>query len=118
MSDPTYVDVVRHDIRAFAVASVVLVAAYAVMALWLLDVLDSTGRAIALVLGVVAFVVSFVGWATHDRHIRERLFVLAPALAAALPIGLSVGGPPGLMVSFALALLATWAFALSRHRPA
>jgi hypothetical protein len=109
---------VRRDIRAFAVSAAILVAAYAVMALWLLDVLDSTGRAVVLVLGVVAFGVSFVAWATHDRHIRERLFVLAPALAAALPIGLSVGGPPGLMVSFALALLATWAWMLSRHRPA
>ncbi len=116
MGDPSYSDVVRRDVRAFAVSGVVLAASYAVMVLWLLDVLGSTGRAVAIGLGVIAFVVSFVAWASENRHIRERLFVLGPGLAAAVPIGIGVGGPIGLAVSFALALLATWAWALTRYR--
>lgn len=116
MNDPSYADVVRRDVRAFAGAGAVLATSYAMLALWLLDVLGSTARAVAIGLGIVAFVLSFVAWASQDRSIRERLFVLAPGLAAALPIGLGVGGPVGLAVSFALALLATWAWALTRYR--
>lgn len=116
MSDPSYADVVRRDVRAFAVSGAVLAASYAVMILRLLDVLGRSGRAVAIGLGVIAFLVSFVAWASENRHIRERLFVLGPGLAAAVPIGIGVGGPVGLTISFAVALLATWAWALSRQR--
>jgi hypothetical protein len=116
VDDPGYADLVRRDVRAFVASAVVLVAALAVMTLWRIDVLGSTGRAAAIGLGLISFLVSFFAWATHDRRIRERLFVLGPGTAAALPIGLGMGGPQGLMVSFALCLLATWAWALSRQR--
>jgi len=54
--------------------------------------------------------------ASGDRRIRDRLFVLGPGVAAALPIGIGFGGVVGLTFSFALALLATWAFVASRQR--
>jgi len=107
---------VRRDVRTFAVAAVFLVAALATMVLWLLDVLGANGRVATLGLGLLAFLVSFIGWASGDRRIRDRLFVLAPGVAAALPIAIGFGGPVGLMISFALALLATWAFVTSRRR--
>jgi uncharacterized membrane protein len=107
---------VRRDVRTFVVSGVLLVAALACLALWALDVLAANGRAATLVLGLAAFLVSFVGWASGDTRIRDRLFVLGPALGAAVPIGVGLGGPVGLAVSFALALLATWAFVMSRRR--
>jgi hypothetical protein len=103
-------------VRTFVIAGVLLVAALTVMVLWLLDVVGNNGRAATFGLGLLAFLVSFIGWASGDRRIRDRLFVLAPGVAAALPIGIGAGGIVGLSVSFALALLATWAFAMSRGR--
>jgi hypothetical protein len=107
---------VRRDVRTFVIAGVLLVAAVAVLVLWALDVVGPGGRPLTLGLGLGAFLVSFIGWATGDRRIRDRLFVLGPGVAAALPIGVALGGIVGLAISFALALLATWAFALSRRR--
>lgn len=112
--DPDYAALVRRDVRAFAVSGALVIAALAVMVLWGLDVLGNDGRVAMLGLGLAAFVVSFVAWATGDRYLRERLFVLGPGIASALPIGLGLGGQLGLATSFALALLATWAFVLSR----
>jgi hypothetical protein len=111
-----YADMVRRDVRTFVVAGLLLVASLACLVLWALDVLGANGRVATLALGLVAFLVSFVGWVGGDTRIRDRLFVLGPALGAAVPIGIGVGGPVGLGISFALALLATWAWAMSRRR--
>jgi len=116
VTERAYADMVRRDVRTFVVAGVLLVAALAVLVLWALDVVGSGGRAATLGLGLLAFLVSFIGWASGDRRIRDRLFVLGPGVAAALPIGIGFGGIVGLAISFALALLATWAFVLSRRR--
>jgi hypothetical protein len=117
MTDRAYADMVRRDVRTFVVSGVLLVAALACLVLWALDVIAANnGRAATLALGLLAFLVSFVGWASGDRRIRDRLFVLGPGVAAALPIGIGFGGVIGLAFSFALALLATWAFVLSRRR--
>jgi hypothetical protein len=116
VTDSGYSDMVRRDVRSFAVAGVLLVAALAAMALWLLDIVGSDGRVATIALGLAAFLVSFVGWAGGEKGIRERLFVIGPAVGAAVPLGIGIGGPIGLALSFALALLATWAFAVSRAR--
>jgi hypothetical protein len=116
VTEPGYADMVRRDVRAFVVSGLLLVAALACLVLWALDVLSANGRVVTLGVGILALLVSFVGWASGDRRIRDRLFVLGPGVAAALPIGIGVGGFAGLAISFALALLATWAFALSRRR--
>ena len=79
MTEPGYADMVRRDVRTFAVAGALLVAALACLALWQLDVIGANGRVATLALGLLAFLVSFVGWASGDRRIRDRLFVLGPA---------------------------------------
>jgi hypothetical protein len=107
---------VRRDVRAFAISGALLVAALACLVLWALGVMGANGHVATLGLGILAFLVSFIRWASGDRQIRDRLFVLGPGVAAALPIGIGVGGIVGLSISFALALLATWAFAISRRR--
>jgi hypothetical protein len=117
VTEPGYADMVRRDVRAFVVSGVLLVAALACLVLWALDIVAANnGRVATLGFGLLAFLVSFIGWASGDRRIRDRLFVLGPGVAAALPMGIAVGGIFGLSISFALALLATWAFAVSRRR--
>jgi hypothetical protein len=114
VSDAGYSDMVRRDVRTFAIAGGLLVLALAALALWQLDIAGSDARVATIALGLAAFLVSFIGWAGGDRGIRERLFVIGPGVGAALPLGIGVGGPVGLGLSFALALLATWAFVASR----
>ena len=114
MTESGYSDMVRRDVRSFAISALLLVGALAALALWQLEVVGSDGRVATIALGLAAFLVSIIRWADGDRHIRERLFVLGPGVGAALPLGIGIGGPIGLGVSFALALLATWAFAVSR----
>jgi hypothetical protein len=116
VTEPGYADMVRRDVRAFVMSGILLVAALACLVLWALDVLGGNGRVATFALGLLAFLVSFIRWMGDDRRIRDRLFVLGPGVAAALPIGIAVGGVVGLTISFSLALLATWAFAISRRR--
>jgi hypothetical protein len=114
VSETGYSDMVRRDVRSFAIAAFFLVASLAALALWKLEIVGSDGRVATIVFGIATFLVSIIRWADGDRHIRERLFVLGPGVGAALPLGVGIGGPIGLGLSFALALLATWAFAVSR----
>jgi hypothetical protein len=116
VTDSGYSDMVRRDVRTFAVAGGLLILALAALALWQLDIVGRDGRVATIALGLAAFLVSFVGWAGGQKGIRERLFVVGPGVGAAVPLGIGIGGPIGLALSFALALLATWAFAVSRAR--
>jgi hypothetical protein len=114
VSDTGYSDMVRRDVRAFAIAGGLLLLALAALALWQLDVAGNDSHVATIALGMAAFLVSFIRWAGGDKRIRERLFVVGPGVGAALPLGIGIGGPIGLGLSFALALLATWAFGVSR----
>ena len=114
MTDSAYSDMVRRDVRSFAIAGFLLVASLAALVLWKLEVVGRDGRLATIALGLAAFLVSILRWAEGDRRIRERLFVIGPGVAAAVPLGIGIGGPIGLGLSFALALLATYAFAASR----
>ena len=114
VTDSAYSDMVRRDVRSFAIAGFLLVASLAALVLWKLEVVGRDGRLATIALGLAAFLVSILRWAEGDRRIRERLFVIGPGVAAAVPLGIGIGGPIGLGLSFALALLATYAFAASR----
>ena len=108
MTERGYADMVRRDVRMFVVSGLLLVASLACLVLWALDMLGRTTAAPRRSRSAFSRSSSrSSAGSAAIRRIRDRLFVLGPALGAALPIGIGVGGPVGLGISFALALLAT-----------
>ena len=120
MTERAYAGMVRRDVRTFVIAGILLVAALACLALWALDIVAANnGRVATLGFGLLAFLASFIGWASGDRRIPERLFVLAPVFLAAAPLagaaGSFAGAGVGLAVSIALALGAAAAYGITRR---
>jgi hypothetical protein len=109
-----YRSMVRRDVRAAAVATVLAVAATVVVGLWLTEVAGRPWRGASLGLGLAAFVLAIGVWGNGDRHLTERRFVLGPGLLAVPAVALSL--PPAFALAFStmIALLATWAWAISR----
>ncbi len=109
-----YRALVRRDVRTAAVAVVLAVAATVVTALWLTEVAGRPWRGASLGLGLFAFVLSIGAWGRGDRRLPERRFVLGPGLLAVPAVAMSL--PPAFALAFStmIALLATWAWAISR----
>jgi hypothetical protein len=111
-----YRDAVRRDVRSALISSVLMVLATAVLVLWLTEVLGRPWRGASLGLGLAAFVISIGAWGRGDRRVTARRFVLGPGLLSVPVVALSMPPIAALAFSTTAALLATWAWALSRPR--
>ena len=111
-----YRDAVRRDVRASIIGGVLTVLATGMLVLWLTEVLGRSWRGASLALGLAAFVFAIGAWGRGDRRVTARRFVLGPGLIAVPVVALSMPPIAALAFSTMAALLATWAWALSRPR--
>jgi len=112
---------VRRDLRAFVLGAALALVALALLVTWRAGFVGtSAGRASTGAAALGATVVAAAGWLSGEMTIRERLFVLAPALLASPALGVAVGslagGIAGLAASILVALVAAAALGVSRRR--
>ncbi len=85
---PELSELVRRDVRVFAVGSVLALVALGLIGLGSAGVIDArTAAAWAVVIGMLVAVGSVAWWMAGPRELRrERYMVLTPASLAALPV--------------------------------